>query len=341
MSRAPVSLQRSVLSALLFGALLMASCAPFGYLTRIHPQDHEGPQAIQCAACHQEQYREWQGAAHARAFVSKTFQEAAGSPVDDECLKCHSPLGVSERKTEVRLFHQEEGVTCVSCHYSQGKMVGPHAPSALFTPHPIKEDAALYRSPGFCATCHEETYGQWQKIAGRQEVRSCQGCHQEEVQRRATRGTNFLSELLVSFEKILPTRSHEITLEKMANFPGGVSISAKALTTAAGTPVLAVTIANHLPHHLPTGTFGEKQILLSLSFEKEGSQGETVQVPVSDGQHPLMAGDSNTIIIPLSAAAILADTLRLDLARHSLTPEQKPPILLSSIVIDSIAEAFH
>ncbi len=319
----------------------MTGCAPFGHLTRIPAAGHDGPQASQCGACHVAQYQEWQGTAHARAFTGKTFQEAAGSPAEEECLQCHSPLDIRAAKPIVRTFHQEEGVTCISCHLTQGKMHGPHAASALFTPHPVQEDGGFYQNPALCATCHDETYAQWQKSAAAQQIKSCQECHMPGVQRRATQGTNPASTFLVSFEDEIPTRSHAITMDAMANFPGAVTITALALKTGPDAPALTVTIGNNLPHNLPTGTFGEKEIRLTLSFEKEGMEKETIQVAVSDAGHPLAPGESKKLIIPLNPAAMTADTLRLDLARHSISPEHRPPITLSSTLINFTAKAFH
>jgi hypothetical protein len=328
-------------SILLSVIVFMAGCTPFSHLTRVPAEGHDGPQASQCGACHVAQYHEWQGTAHARAFTGKAFQEAAGSPAEEECLQCHSPQDIRAAQLQARSFHQEEGVTCISCHLSQGKMHGPHTASALFTPHPVQEDGQFYQSPALCATCHDETHAQWQRTAAAGKTRSCQECHMPAVQRRATQGTNPVSNLLVSFEDELPTRSHAITLDTMANFPGAVTITALALKTGPDAPALVVTIRNNLPHSLPTGTFGEKEFLLALTFEKEGTDKETIQVSVSDTQHPLASAESKKLIIPLNPAAMTADTLRLDLARHSSSPEHRPPITLSSTIINSIAKAFH
>ena len=334
------TLEQTSIIVLLFGTLFMTSCTPFGHLTRISPDVHEGPQASQCGACHVEQYREWQGSAHAGAFTNKTFQGAAGSPAEEECLKCHTPLGIQE-KQEARSFHQEEGVTCVSCHLSQGKMVGPHATSALFTPHPVQENSQLYQSPALCATCHAETLSQWQKAAAGQQVRSCQDCHMPTVQRRATQGTNLFSTLLVSFEDKVQTRRHAMTLETMANSQGAVTISTLAMNQGPDTPALAIIIGNNLPHDLPTGTFGTKEIQLSLVFLLDGVQVAEKKVMVSDEKNPVAAGDSKKLVLHLSSAAAHADTLYLNLERHSASHAGRPPIILSSKIIDSVSEAFH
>jgi nitrate/TMAO reductase-like tetraheme cytochrome c subunit len=326
---------------LALGTLLLVGCTTFGSLTRTSTATHEGPQASQCGACHVEQYREWQGTAHATAFTSTTFQEAAGSPPEAECLKCHSPLEIRSAQTESRAFHQQEGVTCISCHLSEGKMHGPHASSALFNPHPVKEDRTFYASQSLCATCHAETHTQWQKTAARQETRTCQECHQLVVQRRATQGTNFFSNILVAFEDERPTRSHEITLEKMANFPGGVTITTQIVKTGPNAPALEVTLRNNLPHDLPTGTYGEKEIRLVLSSTTDKELLTDKKVQVSNEQHPIAAGETKKIVFPLPATDVLSGTLRLKLERHSESHAGRPAIPLASTTIDSVSEALH
>lgn len=336
-----LALGQTPIIVLLFGALLISGCTSFSHLTRINPEDHDGPEASQCGSCHVKQYQEWQGTAHAGAFTSKTFQEAAGSPVEEECLQCHAPLDINAGKTETRSFHQEEGVTCISCHLSQGKMHGPHPTSALFTPHPVQGNDPLHLSPVLCATCHGETHTQWQKAAAGQQIGSCQECHMPAVERRATEGTNLFSKILVSFEEKIQTRSHAISLENMVNFPGAVTITTLALNQGKDAPALEINICNNLPHDLPTGTFGEKAIELALTFLKEGVQVAETKVAVSNEKQPLAAGETKKIQFPLSAAATRADTLRLNLQRHSESRAGRPPIILSATIIDSISEAFH
>ncbi|MFH2122838.1 MAG: multiheme c-type cytochrome [Pseudomonadota bacterium] len=318
----------------------MAGCTSFSHLTRITPEGHDGPQAIDCSACHMQQYQEWQGTAHARAFSNKSFRESTETPEEDGCLRCHSPLGIHEEEAKSRSFHRDEGINCISCHLSQGKMHGPHASSALFSPHPIEEDP-LYLTPALCATCHEETYSQWKKVSTGQKSRSCRQCHQSSKQRYASQGSNLFSNILVSFEEKIQTRSHAVTLEKMANFPDGVNITAFALNKGKDTPTLTINILNNLPHDLPTGTFGKKEIQLSLLFLKGDLQVAAKRLLVSDDRKALTAGESKKIIFPLTLEESRADTLLLQLERHSPNDPERPPIVLSSKIIDSIHEAFY
>jgi len=220
-------------------------------------------------------------------------------------------------------------------------MHGPHASSALFNPHPVEEDRSFYASQSLCAACHAETYTLWQKTAARQEIRTCQECHQPVVQRRATQGTNFFSKILVAFEDELPTRSHEITLEKMVNFPGGVTITALVIKTGPNAPALEVTLRNNLPHDLPTGTYGEKEIQLVLTSAKDKELLTDKRVQVSNEQHPIAAGETKKIVIPIASTGGLSGTLHLKLERHSESHAGRPSILLASTTIDSVSEALH
>lgn len=337
----PLTLGQTPIIVLLLGTLFISGCTSFSHLTRINPADHDGPEASQCGSCHVKQYQEWQGTAHAGAFTSKTFQEAAGSPAEAECLQCHAPLDINAGKTEARFFHQKEGVTCISCHLSQGKMHGPHPTSALFTPHPVQENDTFYLSPSLCASCHGETHTQWQKAAVGQQIRSCQECHMPAVQRRATEGTNLFSNILVSFEEKIQTRSHAITLDNMVNLTGAVTITTLALNQGKDTPALAITVSNNLPHDLPTGTFGEKKIELSLLFLKDGVQVAEKRLVVSNEKEALASGETKKLILPLSLESTHSDTLHLRLERHSPIHAGRPPIILSSRIINSIDKAFY
>lgn len=78
-----------------------------------------------------------------------------------------------------------------------------------------------------------------------------------------------------------------------------------------------------------------------MIFLKEGIQVAETKVAISNEKQPLAAGETKKFQVPLSAAATRADTLRLNLQRHSESRAGRPPIILSATIIDSISEAFH
>lgn len=317
----------------LLGAALFAGCTSFDHLTQVPATGTIGPKASECGSCHGQQHREWQATVHAKAFASPTFQEAAGNPPEAECLQCHSPLGMREGQLVSRTFNREEGITCVSCHLVDGAMHGPHGSSALVSPHPIKEDTS-FTSPSFCAPCHGETHAQWQKATTQHPAPTCQECHQASIQRTATQGTNVFSDLLVAFEKKETTRSHDINLERMAQVPGGVTVTA-APASGAKPAALMVTVRNNLPHNLPTGTFGSKTIRLVPVIGDEKRQG----VEIASAQHALASGESKQVQISLPDADLRSGRLRFTLERQSESHPDRNPVVLTSTALPSAPEA--
>jgi len=321
---------------LLSGTALFTGCTSFDHLTRIPPVGETGPKASECGSCHVQQYSEWQATVHAKASTSASFLEAAGNPPEEECLQCHSPLGMRDGKMVSRTFNKDEGITCVSCHLVGGAMQGPHGSTALMSPHQIREDRSTYASPSVCSPCHGETLEQWQKATAKQSTPTCQACHQGSVQRTVTQGTNLFSNILVAFEKKETTRSHDINLERMAQFPGGITMTVSLKPQGSKPTTLEVMVRNMLPHNLPTGTYGNKEIRLALLSGK----GERLRaLMISNANQALATGEGKKVQIPLTDADLGSAPLRLDLERHSASFSERNPIILASLPIDPAAEA--
>lgn len=316
--------------------VLLSGCVSFEHLTSIPPDGITGPKASECGSCHVQQYREWQATVHAKASTSPTFLEAAGNPPEEECLQCHSPLGIRNGQVASRTFNREEGITCVSCHLVDGAMHGPHGSTALVSPHSIKEDRTAYTSPSLCAPCHGETHEQWQKATVGQTAPTCQECHQSSIQRTVTQGNNVFSDILVAFEKKETTRSHDINLERMAQFPGGITVTAPPISRAKTSPLeLEVTIRNNLPHNLPTGTYGSKTLRLVPVIGDKKQQG----VEIASAQQALAPGETKKVRLPLADSDLRSDHIRLDLERHSESHSDRNPIVLISIPIKTALAA--
>ena len=98
-------------------------------------------------------------------------------------------------------------MTCLSCHFDDGEMVGPVASSALVDPHPVAVARGIYRSSELCGKCHEGTYREW-LAAPAEDRRTCQDCHMGRVTRTATQATSAISKVLVSFEEEFEGRRH-------------------------------------------------------------------------------------------------------------------------------------
>ena len=316
---------------------LFAGCTSFDQLTRIPTAGEAGPTAGACGSCHIQQHLEWQRSVHAQASTSRTFLEAAGDPPGEDCLRCHRPLGVRDGQWVSRAFNREEGITCISCHLVDGAMHGPHGSTALVSPHPIREERTAFASPALCAPCHGETHEQWHQATAHQPAPTCQECHQASVQRTVTQGTNLFSNLLVAFEKKETTRSHDINLERMARFPGGLTLTVSPQPP--GASVLEVTVRNNLPHDLPTGTYGSKEIRLILVAGREERRLSERSWVIGTDQQALAPGGAKTVRISLVGVDLQAAPLRLDLERHSESFPDRNPITLASLPIDAAAEA--
>lgn len=173
------------------------------------PSGLVGMQASDCGVCHQEVYAEWQVSVHAHAWTDAQFQqELAKDPeVAWVCINCHTPGADQQEEIAVATGDvrnperrpnpdfsaawQQEGVSCMSCHYGEGGAVrGPYGDT--HAPHPVQHDPGLQDS-ALCMDCHQavarvedtlvcsfNTGVEWQESGSEQ---SCQSCHMPSVQR--------------------------------------------------------------------------------------------------------------------------------------------------------------
>lgn len=244
--------------------LNITSCS-FKHLTEVQNLDTSAPTAKECGSCHVEQYSEWQKTAHARAFISPEFKLQSNQYQDQDCLFCHSPGDVQNPDREARSFNRNEGVTCVACHLHNGAMNGPHKSGALFSPHAIAQNDKLNSridSSQLCGTCHEETYEQWQSQRLKKQFPTCHGCHGVSTTRTHTKGTGFFSNMLVAFEPEHKVRSHYLIIPDQP----GQGIGPDLQLAEIENDTIQFSLTNSLPHDLPTGSFGEKELFLVLSW---------------------------------------------------------------------------
>jgi hypothetical protein len=334
-------LLKNYLKKILLIALCLAfsgGCASFQHLTTYQEDKKEGPQAADCGSCHVLQFKEWSDSAHAHAYQNVSFQEAFHDSGGEECLGCHAPLEIRQGNTEARSFNRDEGVTCISCHLSQGRMHGPHKSSALLHPHPVQDEDNFYLSVEICAACHGETYNEYRAIAERKEVPACLACHAATRQRTASQGTNFFSNALVAFEDEVSTRSHRISLDNMELASGSIHLAVLGLEHTLPKGRVEIVITNNLPHNLPTGTFGEKNIKVTVRLlQAKKVLVENVAI-VSNEQMPLMNGDVKRVAIALADTIQHADSLEIRLERHTTLAGSTPAILLLAKTISLSAE---
>ncbi len=297
-------------------SILLSSCG-FGHLTDINNQDTTAPTAKECGGCHVDQYAEWQQTSHANAFKSKQFKQQSDHYKDQDCLFCHVPGDVQDPKRASRNYNQDEGVTCVSCHLHNNSMQGPHESGALVSPHSIAQSNTLNSkidSPKLCGTCHKETYEQWLKQQKTTPLPTCHACHGAPVTRTHTKGTNLFSDILVTFESRHEVRSHHLML------PGQINpeVAPRVLLNSDHHNEINITITNTLPHDLPTGSFGEKQIMIQAHRLQGDHILETKTQPVPETLNP---GQSITITLSLARGDI-SKHIQINLLRfHQSTTE--------------------
>ena len=167
-----------------------------------------GQKASDCGVCHTEIYAEWKQSTHAQAWTDVQFQaELHKDPeVGWMCLNCHTPLANQQaylvnttdsirnidriRNPAFDPAWQAEGVTCLSCHWTNEGIASAH--KNVNAPHPTVYSPELKRD-SLCNECHQAVAriednlvchfntGQEKLDAGVTE--SCQECHMPSVER--------------------------------------------------------------------------------------------------------------------------------------------------------------
>jgi nitrate/TMAO reductase-like tetraheme cytochrome c subunit len=270
---------KSHLPALLAAALVLVSCEMPGPLTRglfTRTEARAAPTAADCERCHQEVVREWRSSLHASAWESPAFQRASAAGRAAECTGCHAPAPVAEgRPVAMRDLHVAEGVTCTSCHLSPRPdaapltMRGPVSRSSPIEIHPIIERDPLYRSSELCGTCHEGTLREWlaaSEPASGEAKPTCQGCHMPAVRRKveSVHDEHAYSALFVALGEATELRKHTFAVPEIGS-ADELEI-ALAPVQETGRRALEVTVSNRLPHALPTGSFGRREVRLAARW---------------------------------------------------------------------------
>ncbi len=198
------------------------------------------PNAKYCAHCHEEAYHQWRQALHSNAFRDPFYQtsvqiliQGKGIEYSRHCDSCHNPIavlsGALTQNSPVDRKFNEDGVTCMVCHSIQGlkstsgnggyimgvpsvmvdengKRIPGEVPYYQILANPKRHSAAvmqsIYRTPQFCASCHQanlpqsvndykflpafSAYDEWQNSKFSQQnpltfysgdFTTCQGCH--------------------------------------------------------------------------------------------------------------------------------------------------------------------
>jgi hypothetical protein len=249
-------------------ALLPGACklpVPFAeqmLFTRTHAQL---PESEDCRRCHREVVAEWADSGHASAWTSTTFASLTADHSAEPCLGCHAPAPLgSEGQIGLRDDHRAEGVTCVSCHLAPDArdaltMRGPHAPTSPVEVHAIAVDDLFVRAE-LCGTCHRKALEQWRAApepADGSAKQICQDCHMPAVKRtmESYDPARPYSRIFVAMEKPVDGRMHRFSV------PDDPWKYIHVSTRHTGAR-WSVDVQNDVPHALPTGAFGRRELQL-------------------------------------------------------------------------------
>lgn len=157
-------------------------------------KENDPESAATCGKCHTEIHKEWKGSMHADAWTDELYQaKIKKKRRPRSCYPCHIPERVIARiprraKTRKKLLH--EGITCVSCHEHDGKMLGPYgsktdAHETEKSPHFTEKG-----SNALCLTCHATKIDvvlpvgrDFEEAGLADQGKSCVGCHMAPVER--------------------------------------------------------------------------------------------------------------------------------------------------------------
>jgi hypothetical protein len=293
-------------AALLAAALACAGSVRVPFVSSLFFRGSEAvpPKARDCERCHQEVYREWESSLHARAWRSEAFQHATSGGRADDCLGCHAsgPL-VAGEPPALRGAHREEGVTCTSCHLAPGPegaslaMRGPVSRSSPVEAHPVIEEDPSYRSSELCGTCHRSAFAEWERAAppADGEKYTCQGCHMPAVRRKveSVHDQHSYSRLLVALERTEDLRRHRFDVPE----DGGEHVGLAARRE--GPSRVRVTLTNRLPHALPAGEFGRRQLAVAAIW----AGGERQVLFVDGAPQALGPGEVRSLALELPPEA--------------------------------------
>ena len=311
--------------------LLLACLAPYVH-RHLEPSDPQPPKTLpeglsslsakECGGCHAAIYQEWSASMMGQAWTDPVFQ--ADFQHQGElyvCRNCHTPLVEQQPELVLGLekvkpltaetipnpdFQPElldEGVTCVSCHLQEGRLVGPH--EDVDPPHAW----AVGDLTGDCEACHQmppppfwrlerdvaDTHRElerWQALTGRTE--GCVDCHMPAVERP-----------LVEGYPSRPGRAHTF----VGSWDHETLRSAVSLRAEGGT----LFVTNHAGHAVPTA---EPSHVLRLSWrgvEAEELWYRDIRERKERGDSSLREGEVRAVPIPAGATGVALSYERLAL----------------------------
>jgi hypothetical protein len=176
------------------------------------PEGLSSVSAKECKLCHEEIYKEWSESMHAKAWTDPYYQiDYVFDGSQQVCLNCHIPLADQQENLVLGFKDKQkfkpilkpnpnfnpalqlEGVTCIVCHYKDGKIVGPFG--STNAPHATIADPEITHGTKLCEKCHVVSGERWDtfyklppcgtvaEITKSGKEPDCVGCHMPKIQR--------------------------------------------------------------------------------------------------------------------------------------------------------------
>lgn len=155
-----------------------------------------------CASCHEQIYKNWEKSMHRQSFTNRIYQDSHKDEPLDWCLNCHAPLkqtSIVNHNSENNRYHAEEGVSCITCHVRNQKILTSKKMEGDSLAHTYDE-VPVMKEGEFCGNCHQfnwptrksfidpnstivytnipmqNTLGEY-KLSKLKKTRNCQSCH--------------------------------------------------------------------------------------------------------------------------------------------------------------------
>ena len=255
--------------------------------------------ASKCGECHVDIYAEWIDSPHTRAFSDAAFTAETLDHQVGVCLPCHAPETIfsPDGRLATRDTKRDEGVNCIACHLKDGRQQGPFVPGPV-TPHATKTEPEVYHSAALCGTCHEGAYAAWRASSEKDPgVKTCQQCHMPAVRRKLTQATDVISEGIVALHEEHEVHRHVFSARAALDQPAvDIDVSPAGVE---GSGAVVVHVTNLLPHGMPEGDFGFREV--------------RIEAQLLDGAGQVLATDARSLYKDLDTQLAPGQTLEMRL----------------------------
>ncbi|MEI1278916.1 multiheme c-type cytochrome [Leptospira venezuelensis] len=109
-----------------------------------------------CGTCHKAIFENWKTSRHSQAFTNPLYKQSHEKEPMSWCLNCHAPFlqANSDPKDPNQRLQSEDGVSCITCHVREGKILVSNLPTQTEKVHEYKQ-TELLASEEFCGNCHQ------------------------------------------------------------------------------------------------------------------------------------------------------------------------------------------